>query len=232
MRRSGFVRATVALIAFVTIVARSPSAALTDALYITAGGEVGIGTASPDPLTDLHISRPDVVLALVESTDNGPVQIRMQSDSANRRFLALNGSGVVESQIIFGDDGAITFTGQTVSETVLSVSSSGDVTAAGDIFSASCPSPAPCLPDYVFEPDYDLLPIDELAAFVSENRHLPNVPSENELRAAGKLNVSRFQMTLLEKIEELTLYTLHQQELIEELQARLEPAFSEGSGSR
>lgn len=62
-------------------------------------------------------------------------------------------------------------------------------------------------PDYVFEPEYDLMPLDELQAFIAREKHLPNVPSARELKEQG-LNLSQFQMRLLEKIEELALYTL------------------------
>ena len=76
-------------------------------------------------------------------------------------------------------------------------------------------------PDYVFEPDYELMPLDQLAAFVRREKHLPNVPKAAEIRASG-LNLSQFQMRLLEKIEELTLYTLAQQEQIAALAAKVE----------
>lgn len=73
-------------------------------------------------------------------------------------------------------------------------------------------------PDYVFEPDYKLMPIAELGQFVETNRHLPNVPSSAEIKSTG-LNLSQFQMRLLEKVEELTLYTLDQHQTIQQLSA-------------
>ncbi len=74
--------------------------------------------------------------------------------------------------------------------------------------------------DYVFEPDYELRSLDELEAFIVENKHLPNVPSAEEMTQNG-VNMTRLAGRLLEKVEELTLYTLQQQELIEGLQADL-----------
>lgn len=73
-------------------------------------------------------------------------------------------------------------------------------------------------PDYVFEPDYALRPLDELAAFVAKEKHLPNVPSAADIRQGG-LNLSQFQMRLLEKVEELTLYTLEQHQRLNALEA-------------
>lgn len=75
-------------------------------------------------------------------------------------------------------------------------------------------------PDYVFEPDYRLMPIEDLKEFVAREKHLPNVPSAAEIKEKG-LNLSQFQMRLLEKIEELALYTLEQQEQIKAQQTRI-----------
>ena len=75
------------------------------------------------------------------------------------------------------------------------------------------------VPDYVFEPGYPLMPLAELRDFVAREKHLPNVPSAAEVKRDG-LDVSRFQMRLLEKVEELTLYTLAQDGEIARLRAQ------------
>ncbi len=74
------------------------------------------------------------------------------------------------------------------------------------------------VPDYVFEPDYELMPLDELRAFISREKHLPNVPSADDVKKEG-LNLSQVQMRLLEKVEELTLYTLKLDEQVKALQS-------------
>ncbi len=77
------------------------------------------------------------------------------------------------------------------------------------------------VPDYVFEPEYRLRSLDDLRSYVAENRHLPNVPAEKEIRA-GNLDLAGFQMRLLEKIEELTLYTLTQDEQLKSQQHQID----------
>lgn len=62
-------------------------------------------------------------------------------------------------------------------------------------------------PDYVFASDYPLLPLDELAAKIADEGHLPGVPSADEVAEHG-VGVAEMQAVLLEKIEELTLYVL------------------------
>ena len=65
--------------------------------------------------------------------------------------------------------------------------------------------------DYVFKPTYDLMPLNELNAFIQKNRHLPNIPTENEVVERG-VNLLEMNIKLLEKIEELTLYLINLQE--------------------
>jgi len=70
------------------------------------------------------------------------------------------------------------------------------------------------VPDYVFKDNYKLMPLDELKAYVKKNNHLPGVTSADEVGKAGMVNLSGLQMNLLEKVEELTLYTLQQEEAL------------------
>lgn len=76
-------------------------------------------------------------------------------------------------------------------------------------------------PDRVFAPDYPLKPMDELREYVAVNRHLPGVPSEAEVSERG-IDVGSMQAVLLEKIEELTLYILRQQQEMDTLKRELE----------
>lgn len=62
-------------------------------------------------------------------------------------------------------------------------------------------------PDYVFEKDYQLIPLKELETFVSTHKHLPNVPKAEEVKKEG-IDLGQMDAKLLEKIEELTLYNI------------------------
>jgi len=61
--------------------------------------------------------------------------------------------------------------------------------------------------DYVFEEDYELMPIEELEDYVAENKHLPNVPSAEEVVKEG-IDMAKMDAKLLEKIEETHLYII------------------------
>ena len=70
--------------------------------------------------------------------------------------------------------------------------------------------------DFVFEKDYRLMPLAKLSQYIFSNKHLPEVPTEMEVKEEG-IDLVEMQSILLKKIEELTLYTLQQQEEIESL---------------
>jgi len=75
---------------------------------------------------------------------------------------------------------------------------------------------ADCWPDYVFSKDYNLMPLREVEDFITENQHLPNVPSAAEVEANG-INVGEMNAILLKKMEEMTLYIIALQKQIDEL---------------
>jgi hypothetical protein len=61
--------------------------------------------------------------------------------------------------------------------------------------------------DFVFQEDYSLMPLEELDDYISQNKHLPGVPSEYEVITNGN-NLGQMDAILLQKIEELTLYVI------------------------
>ncbi len=70
--------------------------------------------------------------------------------------------------------------------------------------------------DYVFEPSYKMMPLEKVESFVKENKHLPNVPSAEEMAKNG-LDVMQTSAKLMEKIEELTLYMIEMNKEIKAL---------------
>jgi hypothetical protein len=75
-------------------------------------------------------------------------------------------------------------------------------------------------PDYVFDETYKLRSLDEVEASIKANKHLPDVPSAAEMKKDG-VDLSEMNMTLLKKVEELTLYVIEQNKKIESLEKRV-----------
>jgi hypothetical protein len=70
--------------------------------------------------------------------------------------------------------------------------------------------------DFVFDDDYSLMPLHQLDKFIEENKHLPEIPSAKEVEANG-ISLGDMDAKLLQKIEELTLYAIEQQKMIDKL---------------
>jgi hypothetical protein len=75
--------------------------------------------------------------------------------------------------------------------------------------------------DFVFESNYKLMSLKELNTYIKANKHLPEIPTTAEVEENG-ISVGEMNAKLLQKIEELTLHTIQQQELIETLANRVE----------
>jgi hypothetical protein len=91
----------------------------------------------------------------------------------------------------------------------------GNIRASGNFISNATTL---AVPDYVFEPGYKLRPLTELAAYVEKEKHLPEIPSAQDMKVQG-VNLTEMQMQLLKKVEELTLYTIQQDEQLKKLQS-------------
>ncbi len=176
----------------------------TNAINIDSTGDVGFGTVSP--IGNLHVSASDTATMVLESTTAG-VQWEIKTNAGTGRltFKNLNGTTTPFKFEPTADSNLLN----------IGVDADDQVTIGGNlVIDGNCEETDGACADYVFEPDYDLRSIDELASFITENRHLPNVPSAQEMDENG-INIATISGRLLEKIEELTLYTIAQEQAIE-----------------
>lgn len=75
--------------------------------------------------------------------------------------------------------------------------------------------------DYVFNDDYELMPLADVEQFIKTNNHLPNVLSAEEMVQEGN-DLGKTDAKLLEKIEELTLYMIEMKKTIEYQNVKIE----------
>lgn len=210
---------TLALVAAALFTLASAAAEAQGVFFIT-NNRGGLGTSNPQ--TKFHVADPTDAFVFVQNTGGsviektmfqlsnfGPVRFQMSDSSSGQAWSFKTGGGNLE---VF----QISKVGGSVNQ--FSVFDNGNVIISGNVFTQGCP--AGCGPDWVFEPDYDLMPLDELEAYITENKHLPRVPPAVEMETEG-INMTQLQLRLLEKVEELTLYTIEQQKTIDELQGQL-----------
>lgn len=77
------------------------------------------------------------------------------------------------------------------------------------------------VPDYVFEPDYELQKLADVEAYVKEYKHLPEIPSASDIKRDG-LDLAEMNLLLLKKVEELTLHLIKKERIEEAMQRRLD----------
>lgn len=206
-----------------TLPLRIRPGAPSSAIFVDTDGDVGLGTASPDGLLEVN-STDDI------ETSSPHVLVRNDSGIAgNRRMIGLSNNGGAfihmenrASSTVWAIVNANTGTDFLINDpdspgTELSLSQAGDLSIEGEFISAGTTLN---VPDYVFADDYSLMPLSDVRNYIETNKHLPKIPSAKTIAKSG-LNHSQMQMALLEKVEELTLYTLQQQDEIAALQDQI-----------
>lgn len=192
---------------------------------IKGSGNVGIGTETP--AAKMHLVSgyvfPDSEGALIVG-DTSQVNLRF---GCSDRYSWMQGHGTsplhinpLGNNVILNKDGGNVGIGTQNPDQKLTVK--GKIHAEDVVVDMNVPA------DYVFQkyfdgqssirPDYQMPTLQELESFVKENKHLPEIPS-GEVIAKDGVNLGDFQMKLLQKIEELTLYAISQNKEIEDLKA-------------
>ena len=194
-----------------------------NSIYIYSDGDVGMGTPDGGADAPLHVRRTDGTSSLLIEEASGTQASRnlMKLENNGQLNFVLSRTDGTSGSWTFAHNGTsfnITKGGTGANE--FSLADSGNLTIRGSLITQN--GSGSTYPDYVFEAGYELRSIDELEAFISENGHLPNVTSRTEVDAQGYVNHSELQLQTLEKVEELTLYTIQQQRLIEEQRAMLD----------
>ncbi len=175
-------------------------------------GNIGISNSYPD--TKLHITDGTDV----GNASGGYLQLGA-SNSGNLGFdnneIQARNNGVVSRLVLQNGGGALQI-GSAVTPSGYAVSVNGRVICEELKIKASSN-----WPDYVFSDNYTLTPLPDLRTFINKYKHLPNVPSASEIEKDG-IEVGNMEKRLMEKIEELTLYILQQEEKIKSIETELE----------
>ncbi|WP_321335728.1 hypothetical protein [Breoghania sp.] len=176
-----------------------------DDFIVSSSGFVGIGTNNPTVPLEINATGMDsflvtgdgVKLARLESSNNSAVQFRFQTNNANRRFVALDGSGSTKTQIELGNT-AILLAGPTVTGADLWAK----IDANGIVTQGPTCNPGPC--DGVFDQDlYEVETIEEHADYMWKNKHLwgvgPTAPDQ-------PFNVTEKTAGVIHELEKAHIY--------------------------
>ena len=190
------------------------------------GGKVSINTvwASEGADVNLTINGAQLIHGVgaslffggLTSTDEGYGEygIEYNVSAGGLNFWKPWGSNGAKNWVLFlKDDGRVGIGTQNLTADYL-------LTVAGGIHARKIYVTSLAGADFVFAKGYKLRTLQELDQFVSVNQHLPEIPSAKEMEEKG-MDMGEFQIKLLQKVEELTLYIIQQQKEIEELKTRL-----------
>lgn len=174
-------------------------------------GSVGIGTSTPtapiEVIGDVRASGKYIITNVgAFDNENGNVKVWANSN------LVLSSNGGYSTHFFINTNGNIGI-GTVNPDFKLTVN--GNIKCEEMLVVVDVPA------DYVFDLDYKLMPLSEVGKYIKENKHLPNVPSAEEIKQNG-WQVGEMNNKLLEKVEELTLYLLQLKDENEALKARVE----------
>lgn len=194
-----------------------------------ATGDVGIGTNTPDANlhivtptylnenppshVSLHILGSEYTPYIVNIEQRPPLCIGCPTPPPNIPIFKIDGNGKV---CIGGIDPQVLMPGG-----INPVPGDYRLYVKGGILTekvkVALTSDAVNWSDFVFDEGYNLMSIQKLEEYFKANKHLPQIPSAQEVAKDG-IDLAQMDAKLLQKIEELTLYVVQQQKSIEELQ--------------
>jgi len=194
-------------------------------IYIEQGGNVGIGVANPTTKFDVNGTATVDYLAIDPQNNSagegGELQLRGSTGNTNWQIDNLNGDVRMHAGggewFVMNNAGRLSLSaGKTFPGNYKLYVRGGILTERVKVAVYNTGDWS----DYVFAKDYNLKSLQDVEAFVKENKHLPNVPSAEKMVKNGN-DLHKTDAVLLEKIEELFLHTIEQQKQIEALKEEI-----------
>lgn len=187
--------------------------------------KVGIGTHAPQ--AKLHIPNGDIIVGGMEgitNTLNSSLFIKSRADNSSTYPLYVGKYNSGSDLFWVRGEGDAYLHGNVGIGTILASNPNNYKLAVKGKIGAQevqVENTSATWADYVFEKSYRLKPLSEVEAFINANKHLPEVPSKNEVEENGH-KLGEMDVILLKKVEELTLYLIEANKQIEKLNKELQ----------
>lgn len=195
-------------------------------MRLTMNGYLGIGTTGPTAPLTVSTTASNMAIFQANTATNSFVTVKNNTGQLNLGIGNTNPHPYIWSstdKLFIGSDGAsptLFVKGMSSGSVGIGTTSVNDVNyklfVETGIRTKKVRVDVGPWADYVFDNNYRLRTLDELENFVNENKHLPEIPSADEVQKNG-IDLGGNQALLLKKIEELTLYVIDQNKKIEDL---------------
>lgn len=164
----------------------------------------GANTSSYHPMQSGNYSVSVINNCANTASELGPINVAMQANCLPPAVWSLTGTSLATTNNDLVINGNTRLSGKLLTKGLKIT-----LTPGTDAF-----------PDYVFDKDYRLMPLETLENYISTYHHLPEAPSAKEAENEG-MDMKQMNLLLLKKVEELTLHVIKMNERIEAQQKEI-----------
>ncbi len=201
--------------------------------FVRSDGLVGINTDAPNRILEVR----DGANAQLRLSNAAANFVDLQANATSNLFITPAANAITSFQVrnaagtgIFNVDTTNSRVGINNNAPAVALDIAGDLTLAagaggqtgsiripvgGDIWKGAT---AYNNPDYVFNTDYKIMNIGELKKYLVKNKHLPNMPSTQQVKKDG-VKLYEQNRLMLEKLEEAYLYIIKLEERVVKLES-------------
>lgn len=232
---------------------------MAERLSILYNGNVGLGSPQPreklDVLGNIVAGATDSALGInafairyvkgslnnwgaLRSSSSSYMSFGVKADGANVGWLSSSGeASLAKTAITVGNEGFsfLTASSQQIAidspvtlNEIMRININGNTSLQGKFEAKEIKVTLTPTADFVFEENYNLPNLEEVAKHIKEKKHLPEIASAKVMEKEG-VNVGEFQIKLLQKIEELTLYAIKQERQLKDQQEKIQKLEGENS---
>ncbi|MEN5307201.1 hypothetical protein ABE425_06765 [Chryseobacterium cucumeris] len=226
---------------------------------ILQNGNVGLGSPQPreklDVLGNIVAGATDSALGInafairyvkgslnnwgsLRSSSSSYMSFGVKANGANVGWLSSSGeASLAKTAITVGNEGfsflsapsqQIAIDSPVSMNEIMRISNNGNALLQGKLEAKEIKVTLTPTADFVFEENYNLPNLEEVAKHIKEKKHLPEIASAKVMEKEG-VNVGEFQIKLLQKIEELTLYAIQQERQLKDQQEKIQKLEGENS---
>ena len=183
---------------------------LKEMMTINQDSKVGIGITNPTSKLEVYneASKSHLTLSANDNSANDLSRIDLDYKIQNKDHIVGRISSFYLDSGNGGTGGLRFFTreaGQLTEK--MMIAPNGNISVSNKLEAREIKVTTTPTADFVFEDSYKLPDLESVEKHIKEKKHLPEIASAAEMQKDG-VNIGNFQIKLLQKIEELTLYQI------------------------